>query len=61
MKHYILLYKEQAKSVKKVQTPGVQPAGKNISATRILTPQGTKPFIKAFCPSTPLKENYPTT
>ena len=23
MKHYILLYKEQAKSVKKVQTPGV--------------------------------------
>jgi hypothetical protein len=37
MKHYILLYKEQAKSLKKVQTPGV-PAGKNISATRILTP-----------------------
>ena len=29
-------------------------------SSSILTPQGTKPFIKAFCPSTPLRDNYPS-
>jgi hypothetical protein len=56
MKNYILLYKDDVK--KKVQTPGVP--GKNMGASRILTPQGTKPFVKAFCPMTPLMENYPS-
>ena len=25
----------------------------------VLTPQGSKPYIKAFCPKTPLFESYP--
>ena len=81
MKHYILIYKEQAKNVKaalneslknnnleqhRAQTPGgpLNSGGlmgvKGLHSSGILTPQGTKPFIKAFCPSTPLKDNYPS-
>ena len=25
----------------------------------MLTPMGTRPYIKAFCPQTPLKDNFP--
>jgi len=66
MKQYIILYKGQAKKASvqlqqitpamKAQTPGV--FNKDLPA--VLTPNGTKPYIKAFCPQTPLLENYPS-
>ena len=57
------MYKESAKEAKnelaqmkisKSQTPSIKPS------SHILTPTGSKPYIKAFCPSTPLKDNYPS-
>lgn len=65
MKVYILVYKDQAKNAKqimkkraslgkKAQTPGsggMNPLEETISFTGpMLTPMGTRPYIKAFCP-----------
>lgn len=64
MKPYIYLYKDRAKEIRqntmqKAMTPGL-PLNSLAKNVAILTPTGTKPFIKAFCPQTPLIDNYPS-
>ena len=72
MSEYILLYKDQARHVRtiyqnmKAETPADSNGALGINAQRLSyaknpglrTPQGSKPFIKAFTASTPLQESY---
>lgn len=71
MKAYILVYKEQARNARnaaKKKAPARQartPGGimttplEESSVGPMLTPIGARAFVKAFCPKTPLKSNFP--
>jgi hypothetical protein len=71
MRNFVLLYKDQAKQAKQAIINGTAPKraltpgaayrmNSQTRATAVLTPNGQKPVIKAFCPMTPLLENYPS-